>query len=144
MSPFFPRPPWRAIAALDQHADPLRSPRTNVSVARQAGMATDLALTVGDRYSIITLVFFIPYIIFELPSNILLRKVGCKNLLSGIAVAWGAVVSAISLPPDRDRIADGRFFSSPDVWNGLRHLLPAARRPPYPPRSPRVWILPRM
>jgi fucose permease len=64
-------------------------------------MAADLALTVGDRYSIITLVFFIPYIIFELPSNILLRKVGCKNLLSGIAVAWGAVVSAISAARSR-------------------------------------------
>lgn len=78
------------------------------SVARVAGMATDLQLLVGDRYSIITLVFFIPYIIFglsndlscmkmltrvaELPSNIVLRKLGARVWLSAIVIAWGAVM----------------------------------------------------
>lgn len=35
--------------------------RTNISVARVAGMAKDLKLTVGERYSIVTCVFFVPY-----------------------------------------------------------------------------------
>lgn len=35
--------------------------RTNISVARVAGMAKDLELTVGERYSIISCVFFVPY-----------------------------------------------------------------------------------
>jgi MFS family permease len=37
------------------------------------------------------LVFFIGYIIFDLPSNMLIKKVGAANWLSGIAFSWGAV-----------------------------------------------------
>ncbi|KAM0790156.1 hypothetical protein ACM66B_005475 [Microbotryomycetes sp. NB124-2] len=66
--------------------------RTNISVARVAGMARDLELTVGERYSIITAIFFAPYVVFELPSNVVLRKLGCRNWLSFIVVAWGAVM----------------------------------------------------
>lgn len=66
--------------------------RTNISVARVAGMGRDLQLTVGTRYSTITAVFFAPYIVFELPSNIVLRKLGARHWLSFIVVAWGAVM----------------------------------------------------
>ncbi|KAK4046707.1 hypothetical protein OIV83_005910 [Microbotryomycetes sp. JL201] len=66
--------------------------RNNISIARVVGMAKDLQLTVGMRYSIITAIFFPTYILFELPSNIVLRKAGCRNWLSFIAVAWGAVM----------------------------------------------------
>jgi hypothetical protein len=38
--------------------------RTNISAARVAGMQVSLQLQVGDRYSIISLLFFVPYIIF--------------------------------------------------------------------------------
>jgi len=44
--------------------------RTNISVARVAGMARDLQLTVGERYSIITLVFFAPYVRYKIPTVI--------------------------------------------------------------------------
>ncbi|GAA6015269.1 hypothetical protein JCM11491_000993 [Sporobolomyces phaffii] len=74
--------------------------RTNISVARVAGMAKDLKLTVGERYSIITLVFFVPYIIFELPSNLLIRKVGPRILLSAITIAWGAVMLGMAFVTD--------------------------------------------
>ncbi|KAJ7114562.1 major facilitator superfamily transporter [Mycena crocata] len=66
--------------------------RTNISVARVAGMAVELHLTVGERYSIISLLFFVPYVIFQLPSNILLRKIGTRNHLSAIVILWGAVM----------------------------------------------------
>ncbi|POY70887.1 hypothetical protein BMF94_6064 [Rhodotorula taiwanensis] len=70
--------------------------RTNISVARVAGMAKDLKLTVGERYSIVTCVFFVPYIIFELPSNLIIRKVGCRNQLSTIVILWGAVMTGMA------------------------------------------------
>lgn len=38
--------------------------RTNISVARVAGMQQSLRLDIGERYSIISLLFFVPYIIF--------------------------------------------------------------------------------
>ncbi|ORY76877.1 major facilitator superfamily domain-containing protein [Leucosporidium creatinivorum] len=66
--------------------------RTNISVARVAGMARDLELGVGERYSIISAIFFAPYVVFELPSNILMRKIGCRVHLSAIVILWGAVM----------------------------------------------------
>ncbi|CED84101.1 Permease of the major facilitator superfamily [Phaffia rhodozyma] len=65
--------------------------RTNISLARVAGMDVELELTVGNRYSIVSLMFFVPYIILELPSNILLRKFGTARWLTFISVSWGAV-----------------------------------------------------
>ena len=35
---------------------------------------------------------FIPYFIFELPSNIILRKAGSANWLSAIAFCWGVTM----------------------------------------------------
>ncbi|KAF9005279.1 MFS general substrate transporter [Hymenopellis radicata] len=66
--------------------------RTNISVARVAGMQRDLRLDIGERYSIISLLFFVPYIVFELPSNIVLRKVGAKYWLSSIVTGFGAIM----------------------------------------------------
>jgi MFS family permease len=55
-------------------------------------MGADLALNVGDRYTIALVMFFPTYFLFELPSNIVLRKVGSANWLAFIALSWGAVM----------------------------------------------------
>jgi hypothetical protein len=41
--------------------------RTNLGLAAVAGMNEDLEL-IGDRYTIIIMLFFVMYIIFEIPS----------------------------------------------------------------------------
>ncbi|KLT43898.1 MFS general substrate transporter [Cutaneotrichosporon oleaginosum] len=70
--------------------------RTNLSVARTANdnkfdeeLGTD-----GDnnRYSIITVLFFVPYIIFELPSQFGLRAFGARLWLGSAVVLWGFVM----------------------------------------------------
>jgi hypothetical protein len=38
------------------------------------------------------LVFYIGYIVFELPSNIILKKIGPASWLSFLGVAWGVIV----------------------------------------------------
>lgn len=55
--------------------------RTNISVARVAGMAAELERYGNNYYSVCLLVFFPPYILFELPSNLVLQKVGANNWL---------------------------------------------------------------
>ncbi|KAJ8454629.1 hypothetical protein ONZ45_g19230 [Pleurotus djamor] len=55
-------------------------------------MAQDLQLQVGSRYSLATLIFFVPYILFELPSNILIRKAGAARWIGSITTAWGIVM----------------------------------------------------
>ncbi|KAF2731768.1 MFS general substrate transporter [Polyplosphaeria fusca] len=71
-----------AISAID---------RINISAARIAGMNEELAFNIGDRYSIALLVFFITYFIFEIPSNMVLRKAGAANWLSFLCLSWGLV-----------------------------------------------------
>ncbi|RPB21344.1 MFS general substrate transporter [Terfezia boudieri ATCC MYA-4762] len=65
--------------------------RTNMPNALITGMGKELHF-VGDRYSIALMVFFIPYLLFELPSNILLRKVGAAKWLGSIVICWGLVM----------------------------------------------------
>lgn len=66
--------------------------RVNLSNARVAGMNKDLHFDIGDRYSIALLVFFITYCLFEMPTTLLLRPVGPKYLLNGLAISWGVVM----------------------------------------------------
>lgn len=51
--------------------------RANISTAYIAGMGQSLDLAVGSRYSIALLAFFPGYTIFELPSNAIIRRLGC-------------------------------------------------------------------
>jgi hypothetical protein len=69
-------------------------------------MYTDLKLTVGNRYSLITLIFFIPYVIFQPPATVILRKMGPRYFLSTIVVLWGAtmIVSTTITPRKGDAV----------------------------------------
>lgn len=71
--------------------------RTNISVARISGMDKDLALDIGERVSIVTSTFFIGYILFNIPSNIVIRSLGAAHFLGTITVAWGIVTIAIGV-----------------------------------------------
>ena len=52
-------------------------------------MGVDLKLSVGARYSIITLVFFFTYVFLQPPATVILRKMGPKLFLPTICLAWG-------------------------------------------------------
>jgi MFS family permease len=65
--------------------------RSNISVARISGLDEDVDLDVGNRASVALMVFFIGYVIFELPSNMIIHRVGPANWLSFICFAWGLV-----------------------------------------------------
>ncbi|KAL4758354.1 major facilitator superfamily domain-containing protein [Aspergillus foveolatus] len=48
--------------------------RVNIGNAAVLGMRDDLDMVEGTKYNAALMIFFIPYILFEIPSNILLRK----------------------------------------------------------------------
>ncbi|PYI12432.1 MFS general substrate transporter [Aspergillus sclerotiicarbonarius CBS 121057] len=73
--------------------------RTNVGNAKISGMQTDLDLTSG-QYSIALVVFFIGYVIFEVPSNLILSHSRPSLFLSGIMVAWGTLTCLMSVIKD--------------------------------------------
>ncbi|EEQ30994.1 conserved hypothetical protein [Microsporum canis CBS 113480] len=62
--------------------------RINIGNARLQGLEEDLNMT-GRDYNIALLIFFIPYILCELPSNLILKKVAPSTWISGIIAAWG-------------------------------------------------------
>lgn len=82
---------WRLLPILGALYTIALVDRSNISVARISGLDEDVGLKQGSRASIVLLVFFIGYIIFEIPSNIVIHKVGAANWLAFIAFAWGLV-----------------------------------------------------
>jgi len=65
--------------------------RNNLPNARLAGMDKELGISIGNRYTILIMMFFIPYILFELPANLAMRKIGPAKWLGFIGFAWGIV-----------------------------------------------------
>lgn len=53
-----------------------------------------------DRYSVITLIFFIPYVICQPPATVIMRKIGPRIFLAAITILWGGImiVSSTVLP----------------------------------------------
>ncbi|OCL01879.1 MFS general substrate transporter [Glonium stellatum] len=66
--------------------------RNNLGLALVAGMQEDLQLHTGTRYTIIVMVFFIAYILFEIPSNLVLPKAGPANWLAFLGVGFGSIL----------------------------------------------------
>jgi hypothetical protein len=62
--------------------------RINIGNARLQGLEDDLGMD-GLDFNIALFIFFIPYILCEVPSNILLKQYAPSTWLSGIMVAWG-------------------------------------------------------
>jgi len=54
-------------------------------------MGVDLKL-IGERYSLIVLIFFISYVLLQPPATVVLRKVGPRTFLPTITILWGATM----------------------------------------------------
>jgi MFS family permease len=64
--------------------------RVNISNANVYGMSKQIGLT-GDQYNICLTIFFVPYVVFEVPSNILLKKFRPHAWLSFCMVCFGLI-----------------------------------------------------
>ncbi|KAJ9490197.1 hypothetical protein VN97_g3084 [Penicillium thymicola] len=74
--------------------------RTNLSMAAVAGLKQELRLDIGQRYSIIVLMFFVPYIIFQPPMTVIIRKVGPTYFLGSIIVCWAGIMIGMGFVQD--------------------------------------------
>ena len=92
--------------------------RVNVSFAKLQ-MLSDLKMS-DAVYGLGAGIFFIGYFLFEIPSNMILHKVGARVWIARIMVTWG-VLSALMA-----------FVSSPALFYVLRFLLGAAEAGFYP------------
>ncbi|KAF8210432.1 major facilitator superfamily domain-containing protein [Mycena galopus ATCC 62051] len=97
--------------------------RTNLSVSVFC-MGVDLNLEVSNRYSTVACLYFVPYILFQLPSNILLRFFGVRLWLTicvfGLAMFY---LSSIVIGGFSGIIAYGITFlkgkGGLDSWNWI-------------------------
>lgn len=63
--------------------------RSNISYA-QLSMSKDLGISLAT-YGTVAAIFFIAYVVLEIPSNIVMKKVGARIWLARIAISWGIV-----------------------------------------------------
>ncbi|KAH9485504.1 MFS transporter prlL [Psilocybe cubensis] len=90
---------WRMLPLLGTLSALSLVDRSNLGLARIVGMDHALHLSVGARYSIVTLIYFIPYIALQLPSNVFLRRLGAINWLAFLVVSWGLVQLSMGFVP---------------------------------------------
>ncbi|KAL9052560.1 MAG: hypothetical protein Q9162_005308 [Coniocarpon cinnabarinum] len=76
--------------------------RTNLSNAAIAGMTAELKLQTKnpDRYSVVTLVFFITYVLGQPPTTVLTRFLGPRVFLGTITLFWGATMIGFGFVKD--------------------------------------------
>lgn len=81
-------------------------------------MVEDLNMT-GHDYNVALFVFFIPYILFEVPSNIIIKRVAPSTWLSIIMVSSAKSASNETLHLNRLKVNYSRFYGvSPPLARG--------------------------
>lgn len=107
--------------------------RVNVGFAKLT-MAVDLQFS-DTVYGLGAGIFFLGYFLFEVPSNLLLHRIGARRALARIMISWGLLSSAMMLVDSPTSfyvlrfllgVAEAGFF--PGVVLYLTWWYPAARR----------------
>ncbi len=107
--------------------------RVNVSFAA-LHMNRDLGLS-DAAYGLGAGVFFLGYALFEIPSNLILERVGARRWMARIMVSWGLVSTAMALVSGQASflalrlllgLAEAGFF--PGMILYLTYFFPRARR----------------
>ena len=80
--------------------------RINIGNARLQGLEKDLKMK-GQDYNVALFIFFIPYILFEVPSNLIIRKIAPSTWLSSLMVLWG--MNSLSLDHFAKLILEYRY-----------------------------------
>jgi hypothetical protein len=80
-----------------------------VGNARTLGMQKDLSLTDG-QWNICLTIFFFPYSLFEVPSNMVLKVLKPNIWLSCLVVAWGTVTTLTGILQGYSGLLAARFF----------------------------------
>ncbi len=83
--------------------------RTNISFAGPNGMNEDLGLTEA-AFGLASGIFFIGYLLLEVPSNMALHRFGARRWIARIMVTWGIVATAMTFVPSAGWLYGLRFL----------------------------------
>lgn len=89
----------------------LRDDHANLtpSNAKTGGLQSDFGLT-SSQYSIIVLAFFISYLVFEVPANMILTRVRPSVFLPGLGLVWGTFAALMGATQNWSQVAGLRFL----------------------------------
>lgn len=82
--------------------------RTNIGNAKIAGMMEDLSLT-SNEYSVALVVFFVSYVVFEVPSNLVLSRTRPSRFLPIIMFLWGGITCCMAVIHNYHQLVALRF-----------------------------------
>ncbi len=107
--------------------------RVNISFAK---LTMDRALGISDAaYAFAAGVFFVGYFLFEVPSNLILAKVGARRWIARILITWGLVSAATAFVSGAGEFVAMRFLLGlaeagffPGILLYLTYWFPATER----------------
>ncbi|KAK3329132.1 MFS transporter [Apodospora peruviana] len=79
----------------------------------QVGQPTNVMVQLGmtsDQYNWVQSIYFISYIVFEVPSNLLLKRMTPRNWQTRIIFSWGAVLACHAAVKNKEGLYAARFF----------------------------------
>ena len=109
---------WRLIPLLVVVYVMAHLDRVNISFAGLT-MTDDLGFT-AEVFGFGSGIFFFGYLLFEIPSNLILEKVGARRLIATIMIIWGGVSAAMAL------------VTTPTEFYVMRFILGVAESGLYP------------
>ncbi|MGX9787311.1 MFS transporter [Mycobacterium sp. MMS18-G62] len=83
--------------------------RVNISFAGPNGMNHDLGMS-STMFGFASGIFFLGYVLLEVPSNIALNKFGGRRWLARIMLTWGIISTAIAFVPNAETLVVLRFL----------------------------------
>lgn len=83
--------------------------RSNIGNARIQGLAQDLHLN-GNKFNIALTVFYVPYIVVDVPSNLVLKYFRAGYYLPFLIFAWGVVSTCTGFVKTYHGLLAARFF----------------------------------
>ncbi|MDD2335224.1 MAG: MFS transporter [Geobacteraceae bacterium] len=107
--------------------------RINLSFAAH-DMTRELGFS-GEVYGLGAGLFFIGYFLFEIPSNLILQRIGARIWIARIMISWGIIASAMTFVQSESGFYLLRFFLGlgeagffPGILLYLTYWFPANRR----------------
>lgn len=84
--------------------------RVNIGQAAVAGLKADLGIATGNKYAIALSLFFVGYVVFEVPSNLALKALKPHRWIPFIMISWSIVMICMGLVQNGNGLIAARFF----------------------------------
>ena len=115
--------------------------RMNIGFAALT-MNKDLAIT-SEQYGFLAGIFFLGYFVFEIPSNLMLHRIGARVWLARILISWGIVAMLTGFAKTASQVYFLRFLlgiAEAGYFPGIVLYLTYWFRQKYLAGSPRFFL----